>query len=89
MADARRSDDPHDRLTRIGDRLADALRGDPEYVAGDRAVIMLTNDAAGDGGTALFGYDRDADAMADMVRHLKAVGEANGKTFKILPLGRV
>lgn len=86
MTDAHRHEGkPVDRLTRIGDRMTTALEADPEHRDGDKAIVML-NDAGG-GGITMAGYDDDTEAMADLIIHLKAIFEANGKTFKILPLG--
>jgi hypothetical protein len=76
----------HDRLTRLCDRITDALEADPEYRDGDKAVIML--DDGQRGGIVLHGYDSDADAMVDLLTHLKAIFEANGKTLMLMPLGR-
>jgi hypothetical protein len=87
MANAQRSDDqPVNRLTRIGDRMTDALQADPEYQDGDKAIVMLNHGAGG--GITLAGYDDDTSAMADLLIHLKAIFEANGKKFVIMPLGR-
>jgi hypothetical protein len=90
MANAQRTEDPHDRLTRIGDRMTDALKADPEHQAGDKAIVMLMNDGDGHGhgGITLAGYDDDTSAMADLLIHLKAIFEANGKKFMIMPAGR-
>lgn len=38
--------------------------------------------------TALSGWDSDTHAMAAVLLHLTKVFEANGKTLKIVPLGR-
>lgn len=82
MSDVHRSEgEPHDRLTRIGNRIGLQLEHDPEHVEGDRCVIFLS-----DGERAVFGYDSDNEAIVDMLMHLKAVFAANGKTLVIAPL---
>jgi hypothetical protein len=87
VSNARRTEgQPHDRLTRLCDAMTAALEADPEYREGDKAVIML--DDGSRGGIVLHGYDSDTDAMADLIMHLKAIFEANGKTLMIVPLGR-
>lgn len=79
----------HDRLTRIGGRLIDVLEADPEYRAGDRAIVMLNDEQ--NGGIALGGYSDyefpDTSAVADMFVHLEAIFRANGKKLVIAPLG--
>ena len=86
MSDARRSEgEPHDRLTRIADRMITAAERQPEHRAGDKTIIFL--DDGDRGGIVLAGYDDDMDAMADLFVHLKAVFEANGKTLMLAPIG--
>lgn len=89
MGGARRTEgQPHDRLTRICDAMTGALEAQAEYRDGDKAVIMLTNDAAGEGGIGMHGYDDDdTGAMVDLFLHLKAIFEANGKTLVLMPGG--
>lgn len=77
---------PHDRLTRLCDAMTSALEADPEHRESDKAIIML--DDGRKGGIVLHGYDSDTDAMADLLTHLRAIFEANGKTLMIAPLGR-
>lgn len=76
-----------DRLTHLCSVMTSALEGDPEYKDGDKAILMLKDDS-GQGGIVLSGYDDDMRATADLIIHLQAIFEANGKVFKILPLGR-
>lgn len=86
MSDAHRSEQPHDRLTRIADRLSDHLSADAENPADDvRAIFML--DDGGKGGLVLHGWEDDRDAMASLLLHVQAVFEANGMSFQVHPLG--
>ncbi len=77
----RRESTPHTRLTRIGNRLIDLWEQDTEHRRHDRVIIMMLNGP--DGGIAMGGYAENADvdgtAMADLLTHVKAVFEANGK----------
>ena len=41
------------------------------------------------GGIALHGYDNDADAMADLLVHLRALFRANGKEMTIVPINEI
>jgi hypothetical protein len=89
MSDAQRSvGQPHDRLTRITDRLLTAVAADPEYQEGDKCIVFMHDD--GRAGIGLHGYDEDndIDAMADLLIHIKAIFEANGKTLMVMPVGR-
>ena len=88
-APARRSKQPIDRLTRLCDAVTDALEAHPEHGDDVRCVVMLSDGTRG--GLVTHGYDEtgdDTDAMVDLIIHLKAVFEANGKTLMIMPLGR-
>jgi hypothetical protein len=86
MTDARRSEGaPHDRLTRLCDAMTQTLEAHPEYRDGDKAMLFL--DDGKRGGIVLHGYDADVDAMTDLLMHLKALFEANGKTLMIVPVG--
>lgn len=78
--------EPHNRLTRLGNEVLDVLHSLPEYREGDRCVVFLSDGERG--GTALDGYSEDAEAMVDVLMHLRAVFEANGKTLAIVPIGR-
>lgn len=84
MSNVRRSEgEPHNRLTRIADRVGDLVAADPEFVDGDRCIVFVDDDE--NGGLGLFGYENDVDAIAAMLTHLKALFEANGKTLAIVP----
>jgi hypothetical protein len=85
-ADVKRTEgEPHDRLTRLCDAMLDTLAAHPEV--GDEKVIIFLQDG-GRGGLVLHGYDEDTDAMVDLLIHLKAIFEANGKTLLVAPLGQ-
>ncbi len=88
MAARRTEGQPHDRLTRICDKMTEALEAHPEHRDGDKAIVMLMNDAEGSGGLVTHGYDcDDGEAAADMFLHLKALFEVNGKTLVIASAG--
>ena len=87
MKPRRTESEPHDRLTRIGNRLLDALADDPEHQEGDRCVVFL----AGGGmyGTCIGGYEPphpDLTAMVDVFVHMQAVFKAAGKDLKLFPI---
>ncbi|HEY1437346.1 MAG TPA: hypothetical protein VGG82_07575 [Casimicrobiaceae bacterium] len=85
MSDARRTEgEPHDRLTRIADRLLAVVEADLEYRDGDKCIVFM--DDGKRGGIGIHGYDSDVDAMADLLVHLKAIFEANGKTLMVMPV---
>lgn len=81
MTPRRTENSPHDRLTRICARMTDAMDADPEHRDGDRAIIML--DDGWRGGIVLHGYDSDLDGLADLLAHVRAIFEANGKTLAL------
>jgi hypothetical protein len=78
----RRSEgEPHDRLTRLAAAMTAALEADPGYRDGDKAIVMLDDGTRG--GICLHGYDDDVQAMTDLICHLKAIFEANGKRLEM------
>lgn len=82
MSRTRRTEgEPHDALTRIGERMLDAMPDDDEL----RAVVLLWRDDRA--ATCLGGFDDDLEAVAAMLAHLRAIFEANGKRLLIAPLG--
>jgi hypothetical protein len=80
----RRTEEPHDRLTRLCAAMTDALDAHPERRVGDKCIVFL--DDGFRGGLQLHGYDQDSEAMADLFIHLRALFEANGKTLLFAPL---
>jgi uncharacterized Rossmann fold enzyme len=64
--------------------MTDALEAHAEFRDGDRAIVML--DDGSRGGIVLHGYDDETHALADLVTHLQAIFEANGKTLILAPL---
>ena len=80
---AQRSEgEPHNELTRIANLAVDALDGQ-----GVRAIVMVTSED-GRGGMAISGYHDDNEAMVDLIMQIRAIFEANGKTFTIVPMER-
>lgn len=85
MSGEQRTEEPHDRLTRLADVAIRALAADPEYLDGDKVIVFLDNGQRG--GLVLHGYDSDADAISDLLLHLRAIFRANGKDLMIAALG--
>jgi len=86
ISDARRSYEPHDRLTMLGDAMLETLdhqEGGEEV----RAIVML--DDGDNGGIAIHGYDSDHEAITDMFVHLAAIFAANGQTLMLIPMPSV
>ena len=76
---------PHDRLTRIADRLLTVVEADPEYQDGDKCIVFMDGD--NHGGLGMHGYDSDTEAMVNLFVHLKAIFAANGRTLMVMPIG--
>lgn len=79
------TDYPHDRLTRLADKMGKALASVPG--TGDVRAIVLLNDADG-GCVHAAGYPGDETAryalmMADTVEHMQALGQAVGARVDI------
>jgi hypothetical protein len=78
--------EPHDRQTRIAARLIDASEADPELAAGERIVVLVSDDETG--GLGLRGYDGDdpTAAVVDILGHARAIMRAYGGDLALLPL---
>lgn len=76
---------PHDRLTRITDAMTDTLDEHPEATGEERCLVFLSDDEGG--GIVMHGYEDDAEAITDILIHLKAIFEANGKEIAFVPVG--
>ena len=80
-----RSDEPHERLTRICGAMVDTLEAHPER-GEERCIVFLKNDR--EGGMVLHGYEDDTEAVADLFTHLRAIFRANGSDLQIHALGQ-
>lgn len=74
---------PHDRLTRMCATMLAALEADPEYQEGDRAIVLLDDEAKG--GITLHGWENDAEAMAALFVHVRAIFQSNGSDLAVVP----
>jgi len=78
---AERSYEPHDRLTRLCAAMTEALDAQPEMGEDVKCIVFLQD---GDkGGLQLHGYDDDSEAVSDVLLHLQAIFNANGKKLVI------
>lgn len=90
IGDIKRSvNDPPDRLTRLCDGMIRSLEAHPEHRKGDRCIVFMSDSQRG--GMVIHGYDEsddsDAEAMTDLVVHLKALFKAHDKRFQIMLVG--
>ena len=81
-----RSGEAHDRLTRLCAAMTDALVAHPEATGTEQAVVFLQDGSRG--GLVMHGYVDDAEAIADVIWHLKAIFRSNGKTLMFGPIGK-
>jgi hypothetical protein len=84
-SEVNRTEDPHDRLTRLCSAMTEALDAHPER--GEEKCIVFLQDSKR-GGLQMHGYEDDTEAIADLFVHLQAIFEANGKQLLFAPLGR-
>lgn len=86
MSDERRTEGvPHNRLTRMCNAAIEAYEAHPEHRDGDKCIVFL--DDGHRGGLVMHGYDDDADAIADLLVHLRAIFRTNGGDLLVMPLG--
>lgn len=75
---------PHDRLTRITDAMTTTLEGHPEATGDERCLVLLYDGT--EGGIVMNGYEDDAEAIVDLLVHLRAMFKANGKELAVVPM---
>jgi hypothetical protein len=79
--------EPHDRLTRICDAMSATFAAHPEQHEDDKCVIFLDGD--GRGGMVTVNYDDDAEALANVFMHLRALFRVNGKDLTFVPIEQI
>src|SRR4051812_15577673 len=87
MSKEKRTDEPHDRLTRICAVMTEAFDAHPEHREGDKCIVFLDDDDRG--GIQMHGYDTFAEGMADLMRHVEAMFKANGLTMTFVPVDEI
>jgi hypothetical protein len=75
-------DTPTDRLTRICDAMTFTFNRHPEHHEGDKCMVLL--DDGDHGGIVLDGYEDTAEAMTDLLMHLRAIFRGSGKRLDIM-----
>ncbi len=78
--DIRESDEPFDRLTRLCDIMQESIHT-PEN--SDVQGIIFLHDAT-DGGMVLMNYTDNSAALADLLVHMKALFNSQGKAFGVM-----
>ncbi len=71
---------PFDRLTELADEMQ-KLAHTPEY-DDVRGIIFLSD--ADHGGIVMFGFEDTTTAMAQLLMHMKAVFQSQGKAFGVM-----
>lgn len=82
----RTTEAPDNRLGQLSAKLIELFES--EQADGVRLIVMLTDDEAKQSMAALSGYDSDGHAAADLLSHVAAVFEANGRKLMIMPIGK-
>ena len=80
----RSSDEPHTRLTRMGDAAIKTFEEHEEYQEGDRLIVLA--DDGQHGGIAIHGYDDMATAAADALTHLEVMFKQFGISMNVVPV---
>jgi len=76
-----------DRLTRLAAAATDAFDAHPEHQVGDRCMVFVASEKDQRNGLVLHGYDKDSDAIIDLLVHLRAIFRANGRDLHVVPIG--
>jgi hypothetical protein len=80
IKDVQESPTPFDRLTKLAGIMQEVAET-PEY-ADVRGIIFLADPDRG--GIVMFGYDDTTSGMADLLVHMKAVFQSQGKSFGVM-----
>ena len=80
-----RTSEPEDRLTRLCAAMTEALDAHPER-RDEKCIVFLQSPSEERGGIQLHGYEDDAEAMAELFVHLKAIFESQGKELYFAPM---
>ncbi len=82
MADETLTDEPTDRLTRMGAQLTEQLETLTEYRDGDQAIVFISDSKRS--GISITGYEDSLAAVADLFIHMQAIFRANGKELTFI-----
>jgi hypothetical protein len=64
--------------------MAETFETHPDFAGSERVVILIHDGE--DRATALLGYERDGDALYDLIGDIEAIFEANGRRIFYAPL---
>lgn len=85
----KRDTKPHSYGTEVANKMLGVFEHETKDLTGARCVVMLfVPGTPQEGGTALCGYERDSDAIADVLMHLRAIMRANGKDLEVVAVPR-
>jgi len=76
------SDEPADRLTRMGNELIMSIEAHPEWLDGDRTIVFISDDEYS--GIAISGFTDPEEATVDLFMHLKAIMQATGRDLEFI-----
>lgn len=79
--------EPHDRPTRLLNAALEAVKAHPEYTD-EKLMLFLDSDEHGMGALVIDGYDDDAEAIANLFMHMRAIFRTQGKDMKLIEIGR-
>jgi hypothetical protein len=84
-----RSEEPEDRLGRIGAAMIQALEDHPETDDAVRAIILIDNPQARRGTSAAVGWADDEELLAALLAHAEAIARSHDIPFAVgeIPIG--
>ena len=85
MSNERRTHQPHDPLTKIGNAMLLTFAAQTKHLPAARAIVMLRDDNRG--GLALSGYEGDegaAQAAEDLIGHARAILRTIGMNLEVV-----
>jgi hypothetical protein len=82
----RRSEEPQDRLTRICDDMTKTFDLHPEHLDTDRCMVFLDDPVSGRAGMVAYAWENDAEAIAHLFMHIRAMFRAQGRDLEIIAI---
>jgi hypothetical protein len=72
------------KYTRIFEALATTMEYDVDFTGRERVIVIVNDDDTH--ATGILGYEREGDAVIDLISHLQGIFEANGRHLFFAPI---
>lgn len=80
----RKTDEAHDRFTRLCETMINALEAHPEYSDDLRVIALISTDE--EGGALHFGYEDEGELFNDLLSHVSMLAKAHDVPLTFMPV---